>query len=300
MSTAVAPALSRQYATARKLSRHTAAVSLDLVVLRSGIPDRIPGRSLNVSEGGVGLVSAGELFAGESVGLELFFPGMSLPIRARAVVRHQGPALRSGVELVGLSVQQREMLRSWLQQLDQQSRESVGTSTAEERNPAKLPMASTSKVRRRARRIPGHVVRIAVLSLAVVSLGWWRWQRGWNEIEAQLPADKAASVQPQVIVPATVMEQRLRHKVDPAYPEEARGEGLQSIVVLHAFIGADGSVIRVEPVSGPEVLAMAAMDAVRWWRYEPYLVNGRPAEVETTVQVQFIPPAVSMNRKESR
>jgi TonB family protein len=299
MSTAVAPALSRQYATARKLSRHSAAVSLDVVVLRSGIPDRIPGRSLNVSEGGVGLVSAGELFAGESVGLELFFPGMSLPIRARAVVRHQGP-LRSGVELVGLSVQQREMLRSWLQQQDQAGRESVGTSTAEERKPAKVPMASSSKARPRVRRIPGHVVRIAVLSLAVVSLGWWRWQRGWNEIEAQLPADRAVNVQPQVIVPATVMEQRLRHKVDPAYPEEARVEGLQSIVVLHAYISADGSVMRVEPVSGPEVLTMAAMDAVRWWRYEPYLVDGQPAEVETTVQVQFSTPAVSMNRKESR
>jgi protein TonB len=56
----------------------------------------------------------------------------------------------------------------------------------------------------------------------------------------------------------------------------------------------------LQPVSGSEVLAMAAMDAVRWWRYEPYMVNGQPAEVETTVQVQFSPPAVSLNRKRSR
>jgi TonB family protein len=171
---------------------------------------------------------------------------------------------------------------------------------AEETKAAKVTMRPTSKARRRARRIPAHLVRIALLSLAVVSLGWWRWQRGWNEIEAQLPAQNAATVQPQVVVPANVMEQRLRHKVDPAYPEEARGEGLQSVVVLHAFIGTDGSVVRLEPVSGPEVLAMAAMDAVRWWRYEPYLVNGQPTDVETTVQVQFSPPAVSMNRKDSR
>lgn len=299
MSTAVAPALSRQYATARKLPRHTAGVSLDIVVLRSGIPDRIPGRSLDISEGGVGFVSAGELFAGESVGLELFFPGMSLPIRARGEVRHQGK-LRSGVELLGLSFQQREMLRSWLQQQHQQSPEPVETVATEEIEPAKVAKPSPAKKKRRARRIPAHLVRIAVLSLAVISLGWWRWQRGWNEIEAQLPAGKGAAVQTQVIVPANVMEQRLRHKVDPAYPEEARVEGPQSIVVLHAFIGEDGSVVRLEPVSGPQVLAMAAMDAVRWWRYEPYLVNGQPAGVETTVQVQFSPPAVSMNRKESR
>jgi TonB family protein len=296
MSTAVAPALSRQYAMARKQPRHEAEVSLDVVVLRSGIPDRIPGRSLNISEGGVGLVAAGELFSGESVALELFFPAMSVPIRARAVVRYQG-RLRNGVELVGLSVQQREMLRSWLQQQGQQDPQAVGTVATRGSKPVQRSPASAARFRRRLRRVPGHVIRIAVLSVLVLAFGWWRWERGWNEIEEQLPADSTASVQPELNLPANVMEQRLRHKVDPPYPEEAQGAGLQSVVVLHALIGTDGSVLRLEPVSGPGVLAIAAMDAVRWWRYEPYLVNGRPAEVETTVQVQFSPPAVSMNRK---
>lgn len=300
MSTAVAPALARQYATARKLPRHTAAVPLDVVVLRSGIPDRIPGRSLNISEGGVGLVTAGELFAGESVGLELFFPAMSLPIRARAVVRYQGQ-LRCGVELVGLSLQQREMLRSWLQEQGQETHEPVKTTGTDETKPARVPRASASRAKRRAARIPGHMIRIAVLSILVVAFGWWHWQRGWSEIEEQLPAEKVAIAQPQVIVPADVMEQRLRHKVDPAYPEEAGAAAEpQSLVVLQAVIGTDGSVVRLQPVSGSEVLAMAAMDAVRWWRYEPYMINGQPAEVETTVLVQFSQPAVSMNRKQSR
>ena len=299
MSTAVAPALARQYATARKLPRHTAAVSLDVVVLRSGIPDRIPGRSLNISEGGVGLVSAGELFAGESVALELFFPGMSLPIRARAVVRYQGQ-LGAGVELVGLSFQQREMLRSWLEEQGQETRAPVKTAGTEETKAARVSTASASRAKRRATRIPGHVIRIGVLSILVVTFGWWHWQRGWNEIEEQLPAETAATLEPQVIVPAEVMEQRLRHKVDPPYPEEAPVAGPHSLVVLQAVIGSDGSVVRLQPVSGSEVLAMAAMDAVRWWRYEPYMVNGQPAEVETTVQVQFSPPAVSLNRKRSR
>jgi protein TonB len=43
----------------------------------------------------------------------------------------------------------------------------------------------------------------------------------------------------------------------------------------------------VKPVSGPDALAQATMDAVRWWRYEPYLVNGRAVAVQTTVELDF-------------
>jgi protein TonB len=58
-------------------------------------------------------------------------------------------------------------------------------------------------------------------------------------------------------------------------------------VVLDAIVSAEGGVTQVQAVSGPAALSLAAIDAVRWWRYEPYVVNGQPAMVETTVSVNF-------------
>ena len=56
-----------------------------------------------------------------------------------------------------------------------------------------------------------------------------------------------------------------------------------------ALVGRDGSVVEMRPLSGPDVLARAAMETVRWWRFEPYRVNGEPGMVETTVAVEFNP-----------
>jgi protein TonB len=52
-------------------------------------------------------------------------------------------------------------------------------------------------------------------------------------------------------------------------------------------VGRDGSVIRVRALNGPDVLARAAADALRWWKFEPYLINGEAATVETTVAIEF-------------
>ena len=52
-------------------------------------------------------------------------------------------------------------------------------------------------------------------------------------------------------------------------------------------IGRDGSVEKVTPVSGPDVLTTAAVNAVRWWRFQPYVVNGKAVEIETTLAVEF-------------
>ena len=62
---------------------------------------------------------------------------------------------------------------------------------------------------------------------------------------------------------------------------------MQGVIVLHVVVGRDGSVLETRALNGPDVLARAAMDAVRWWRYEPYSVQGKPAVVETTVAVEF-------------
>jgi protein TonB len=58
-------------------------------------------------------------------------------------------------------------------------------------------------------------------------------------------------------------------------------------VLLDVIVSAQGTVEAVKQLSGPDILSAAAVDAVRWWRYEPYLSNGEPAIVETTVEVNF-------------
>jgi len=94
-------------------------------------------------------------------------------------------------------------------------------------------------------------------------------------------------VQPQLKVPADAMGRRIIHQVMPEYPELARQAGVQGTVVLDTVVSVEGAVTQVKFVSGPEALSQAARNAVRWWRYEPYFVNGQPATVETTVAVDF-------------
>jgi TonB family protein len=84
-----------------------------------------------------------------------------------------------------------------------------------------------------------------------------------------------------------VMAGMLQNRVNPDYPPDARKKHLQGAVVLAVHISRDGNVMDVQPVSGPSALMQAAVDAVRQWTYRPYLLNGQPVEVNTTVTVNF-------------
>jgi protein TonB len=75
--------------------------------------------------------------------------------------------------------------------------------------------------------------------------------------------------------------------IAPEYPRHAQREGVQGTVALDAVVSAEGVVTQLKYRSGPEALSAAAMDAVRWWRYEPFLVNGQPTAVQTTIAVDF-------------
>ncbi len=85
------------------------------------------------------------------------------------------------------------------------------------------------------------------------------------------------------------MEKLVTHRVDPDYPAAARPAKLQGVIVLDVVVGRDGSVVDVHALNGPELLARAAMDAMRWWRFEPYRVDGQPVVVETTLAMEFKP-----------
>jgi protein TonB len=79
----------------------------------------------------------------------------------------------------------------------------------------------------------------------------------------------------------------LIHREDPPYPPLARAARVQGEVVLSAVIGANGEIQNLQLVSGHPMLVPAALAAVRLWRYKPYLLNGSPTEVETTITVIF-------------
>jgi protein TonB len=84
-----------------------------------------------------------------------------------------------------------------------------------------------------------------------------------------------------------VMVGNLLEKTMPQYPAVARVAGIQGVVVLQATISQNGLIQNLRVISGPPLLQRAAMDAVRSWRYKPYLLNGQPVEVETTISVVF-------------
>ncbi len=286
----------------RRVPRYGVQAPLDVTMLRSGIPDTVPGRSLNLCERGLGAVLAGEMIPGETVGVEVHLPTAPEPLRARALVRYQDH-LRCGLEFVGLSAAQQAAIRDWAEL----------SKAAAEPEPALIKPANVAgkgserdKTDTSGPRVPGgpggpgepgkkrRGAWIALLIVAAI-LGaafWWRWNRGWEELESGLPnhAAKGAAPQavaPEVQVPAEEMQKLLVHKVDPEYPAAARQEKLQGVILLDVVVGRDGSVLETRALNGPDVLAQAAMEALRWWKFEPYRVQGKPAVVETTVAVEF-------------
>jgi len=102
----------------------------------------------------------------------------------------------------------------------------------------------------------------------------------------------------QVAVPKVATPMRVRvssgvstglliKKVTPTYPQLAKQARIQGQVVLQAEISKEGTIQNLQLISGHPMLAPAAIEAVRQWRYKPYLLNGEPVAVETQVVVNF-------------
>jgi periplasmic protein TonB len=100
-------------------------------------------------------------------------------------------------------------------------------------------------------------------------------------------AKTRAPMPKRIRVPAQVAEANLIHDVAPQYPPEAGRERIQGTVVLMAEIAKDGTVRNVRVESGLPLLAQAAIDAVKQWRYKPYLLNGEPVEVDCHITINF-------------
>jgi len=264
---------------------------LYVIVSRSGVTDRVPGRAVNVCERGIAAVLAGELTLGESVDVEVRLSDEKAPLRTHATVRHQDK-LRCGLEFVAISAEQRSGIRSWAQEAKAELAKSAFAINPKEKTEAEARAEKKSgpggppPPKRKSRRLVGLIFGI-VMAVAV-GIWWWKWNRGWEELESGLKSSETlAAAKPQVQVPAEVMEKLLVHRVEPVYPAEARKENLQGVIALDIVVARDGSVINMHALNGPEVLSRAAMDALRWWKFEPYRLNGEPAVVETTVAVEF-------------
>jgi periplasmic protein TonB len=102
------------------------------------------------------------------------------------------------------------------------------------------------------------------------------------------PQEQAKQPAPQrVRVSQGLAEQLLVKRVNPECPKDLRKQRIQGMVLLAVRINKDGEVVEANLISGHPGLAQAAIDAVKQWKYKPYLLDGQPVQVETRVQVNF-------------
>lgn len=101
-------------------------------------------------------------------------------------------------------------------------------------------------------------------------------------------ADPVHPAVPQrVRISSGVAQGLLITKIPPQYPQNAKDQRIQGLVVMRAIIDKEGDVANIELISGHPLLAPPAIDAVKQWKYKPYLLNQTPVEVETQVQLTF-------------
>jgi TonB family protein len=110
----------------------------------------------------------------------------------------------------------------------------------------------------------------------------------------QAPAGSAAQLTQRVRIDPETAADLLLKKVTPDYSAEAQKKGIRGIVTLRLLISRSGDVSRATLISGDPALALAAIEAAKQWKYEPYLVNGIAVSVETSVSLRF-PPGSDSN-----
>ncbi|MGA9883774.1 MAG: TonB family protein [Candidatus Acidiferrales bacterium] len=113
-------------------------------------------------------------------------------------------------------------------------------------------------------------------------------QNSTGSPNGELPGELAAHPT-RVTINGNTMAARVTNIVPPVYPKGLQDAHVSGTVILLAVIGKDGSVAELAPLSGPQQLYRAAMDAVKQWRYQPTVVEGVPVEVSTTISINFNP-----------
>jgi hypothetical protein len=170
----------------RRAPRCPLAVPVRVTVLRSGTAYSIPGRSLNLGEGGISVVLAGEVRPSDPVGVEFLLPDLGLGLQAKAIVRHYAP-LRCGFEFQGLTRHQQAVIREWARQKMQASSGAAPVANSE----AVKTGGRVPAVWRIQRSVGPRLQRMFWVAAAVLVLvgllSWWQWQKAWKDLERGIP-----------------------------------------------------------------------------------------------------------------
>ncbi len=164
--------------------------------------------------------------------------------------------------------------------------ETKSTSTNDEKT--SLPLHPATQISNEPERVPPGGLLVMedgkeVFRLPPTKNGAGNTRGQVVEPAAQIDEDSEHVVE----LPSASAQQELLRRVEPAYPELARQQNIQGSVLLEVHIRADGSVEDVQVISGAPLLAQASVDAVKQWKFRPYLSNGRPLEMETQVTLDF-------------
>lgn len=143
--------------------------------------------------------------------------------------------------------------------------------------------------------VASNRVAVAPLDVEVVAGDNHKMVRpGSNATKVEILSNSKNGLTAKLNTPTNAAELERVNSVQPAlgsgdgtYPLLAQQMKVQGSVVLQAFIGADGTIQSLHVMSGPTILASAAQQAVREWRFKPYLVNGQPVETKATITVNF-------------
>ncbi len=111
-----------------------------------------------------------------------------------------------------------------------------------------------------------------------------------TSLGALLPATTTLPAAPKMVTSQGVKGGVLQYRVQPEYPVQARALRLEGKVALLATVNESGNVENVKLLQGNSLLGQAAIDAVKQWRYKPFLLNGKPVKAETNVTVDFKQP----------
>jgi protein TonB len=107
-------------------------------------------------------------------------------------------------------------------------------------------------------------------------------------VSSATPSVPVAAAPPEVLkVSQGVTQGLLTRRVQPAYPRQALQMHIAGSVQLQAVIGKTGSIESVKVLSGDPILARAALDAVKQWKYKPYMLDNEPVEIQTQITVNF-------------
>jgi len=150
------------------------------------------------------------------------------------------------------------------------------------RQPRSIPLGLSREAAVEAPPQPGAIVSgsgVAQQSLGPVGIV--------GDFSPILPAPPPSISHARVAVSQGVLQGYLVNRVQPRYPAIARQARVEGTVLLAATINRQGDIEDLQLISGHPMLAPAAIEAVRQWRYRPYRLNGRPVEVQTRITLVF-------------